>query len=330
MFQNELKGITQNSNSFISNPNILKSKSLNLNISPKIPAPNLLTIKPKISPFKPIISHPRQNSVSIIQNSNKTPLINESIKNSFRKSLSKITQEKCETGLMQKDFINKKAGVLNSSKQFSTNLLFSGSGQSKKFDLLKESDLGSSPIIKNEPKIPTVSPIVPIINSGITEKNSVKSSISAALNIKDLTEKSKFISAQSEKYTKLNSLSKSTEFKGQKNYYAKYSMAMEKNGFFTNNWFIPVQKLNGHYVSSDGHKFELFKSHTEPLEISDDLKILKGITVFATLGGAKNEIEGSSLESNGVLRVHVTGSYTRLKVSKFVFSCVTPIEFIAL
>ncbi len=52
--------------------------------------------------------------------------------------------------------------------------------------------------------------------------------------------------------------------------------------------------------------------------------------MYATNSAARTEV-GERKDANwGLLRVHVAGSYVRLKLCKFLFNCVTPIEFLPL
>jgi len=225
-----------------------------------------------------------------------------------------------------KNLVMRKGGVLNSSEQCSVNPLFTSSieesNRTAKFSMLKDSDLAGS--VSLDPIIPSVTPpFKPLVPSLGKPTDYTHKDISPFISNKRPLKMQELQSNKSkEKVCKSTELAKSTQ-----NLYERYSITMEKGGIFGNNWYIPVQRTNNKYISLEGFELELHKTYTIPLKISKDGKV--ELSVYCTITSAQNEIEGTSIENKGLLRVHVTGSYKRIKLCKFVFSCITPIEFIS-
>lgn len=241
-------------------------------------------------------------------------------------NLNKSERNYNETSIPQyKNFVMNKAGVMNSGEQFSANQsIIDKSNQTAKFSLLKDSDLAECGSINdNDPIVPTVTPLLkPLVPSlgGRTEE-CIKS-----------VENSKFLKLQELEGNKVSTeVFNSTDLTNtQHNYYCRYSQVMEKEGLLGNKWYIPVQKMGEKYITPEGYELELHKSYTIPFKKSKgiDGKNISGLIVYCTLGKATNEIEGTSTENKGLLRVHVNGTYVRIELCKFLFNCITPIEYL--
>ncbi len=239
---------------------------------------------------------PRPNAFAV----NRKPEVGPNVREDFAKQLKELAERHNASGPTREEMeptkeaaadtvLGKVSSILNSGGEFSKNPILSAGGSSsagaKKFSPLRESDLAGNAQSPSAfcPAIPSVSPVlgplIPPSGSHHSKRSSQSQSIvPSGLRVQDLELASGTVRNSAAAGNNIAGrkpvVSKSTDVGTEKNYYARYSMAMEKDGFFSNRWFIPATKRpDGKFVSLEAQEFELYKSYSCALRLS------KGITI---------------------------------------------------
>eukprot|EP00826_Nyctotherus_ovalis_P041871 TRINITY_DN4265_c0_g6_i1.p1 TRINITY_DN4265_c0_g6~~TRINITY_DN4265_c0_g6_i1.p1 ORF type:complete len:277 (+),score=42.46 TRINITY_DN4265_c0_g6_i1:403-1233(+) len=160
-----------------------------------------------------------------------------------------------------REIVMRKAGVL-SSEQFAGKRA-GESSQTGKFSLLKDSDLAGSFSVGLS--VPSVTPPLKLLVPSLGKSTELRVRDSTPfISSKDSLQMQELQSSPTkEKVCRSTELDKSTH-----NLYEKYSVAMEKGGVFGSNWYIPVQRADGKFISLEGFELELHKSYTVPIQIT--------------------------------------------------------------